>query len=99
MGSPPKPVDSSSSVGGSRCTRAGPCAKAPDPRVRSDAPARVPLRWGIEHSLAVLPKSATEARIKENAAIFDFTLDPDAKASVDACEEGLVTGWDPHDQT
>jgi methylglyoxal/glyoxal reductase len=61
-------------------------------------PAQVLLRWGIEHGLVVLPKSTREARIKENAAIFDFTLDPDAMATLDACEEGLVTGWDPRDQ-
>lgn len=47
----------------------------------------------------MLPKSTKEARIKESAASFDFTLDPDAKATVDAREEGLVTGWDSHDQT
>jgi 2,5-diketo-D-gluconate reductase A len=46
----------------------------------------------------VLPKSSREARIKENAAVFDFTLDAAAMKALDGCEEGLATGWDPRDQ-
>jgi diketogulonate reductase-like aldo/keto reductase len=61
-------------------------------------PAQVMLRWGVQHGLVVLPKSTHEARIRENAAIFDFELDPQAMAQLDALEEGLATGWDPRDQ-
>jgi diketogulonate reductase-like aldo/keto reductase len=56
------------------------------------------LRWGIQRGLVVLPKSTHEARIRENAAIFDFTLDPAAMAALEGCEESLVTGWDPRRQ-
>jgi diketogulonate reductase-like aldo/keto reductase len=66
-------------------------------RVRR-SPAQVLLRWAIQHGLVVLPKSTHEARIRENAAIFDFALDAEAMAALDACEEGLVTGWDPRQQ-
>jgi diketogulonate reductase-like aldo/keto reductase len=62
------------------------------------SPAQVLLRWAIQHGLVVLPKSTHEARIRENAALFDFTLDAEAMAALDACEEGLVTGWDPRQQ-
>src|SRR5205085_9338444 len=39
------------------------------------SPAQVMLRWGIQHGLVVLPKSSKPARIRENAALFDFVLD------------------------
>lgn len=59
------------------------------------SPAQVLLRWGLQHDLVVLPKSTTPARIAENAALFDFSLDAHAMERLDALEEGLVTGWDP----
>ena len=61
-------------------------------------PAQVLLRWGVQHGMVVLPKSTRESRIRENAALFDFTLDADAMAVLDGCEEGLATGWDPRAQ-
>ncbi|WP_394845984.1 aldo/keto reductase [Pendulispora brunnea] len=61
-------------------------------------PAQVLLRWGLQHDLVVLPKSADPGRQKENAAIFDFALDADAMSSLDALEEGQATGWDPRTQ-
>jgi diketogulonate reductase-like aldo/keto reductase len=61
-------------------------------------PAQVLLRWGIQHGLVVLPKSTREARIRENGAIFDFSLDAAAMAALDGCEQSLVTGWDPRRQ-
>lgn len=75
-----------------------------DPVVRSVAgavgrtPAQVLLRWGIEHRLVTLPKSTHEARIAENAAIFDFRLDERAMEQLDALDEGHATGWDPRRQ-
>ena len=63
------------------------------------SPAQVLLRWGIQHKFVVLPKSTKAARIAENGALFDFSLDAAAMAKLDALEEGLVTGWDPADQT
>jgi len=62
------------------------------------SPAQVLLRWGIQQGMVVLPKSTRETRIRENAALFDFTLDADAMAMLDGCEEGLATGWDPRSQ-
>lgn len=60
--------------------------------------AQVLLRWGIQHGMVVLPKSVSEARIAENAKVFDFTLDADAMQQLDALEEGAPTGWDPRTQ-
>jgi diketogulonate reductase-like aldo/keto reductase len=58
-------------------------------------PAQVILRWGIQHGHVILPKSVTRARIEENAALFDFTLDAAQLAKLDTLDEGLATGWDP----
>ena len=60
--------------------------------------AQVLLRWGLQQGMVVLPKSTNPARIAENGALFDFTLDDRAMNDLDALEEGLVTGWDPADQ-
>lgn len=62
------------------------------------SPAQVLIRWAIQHDMVVLPKSSREARIQENAAVFDFTLDAAAMKALDDCEEGLATGWDPRTQ-
>jgi diketogulonate reductase-like aldo/keto reductase len=75
--------------------------KLSDPTVSSVAarvrrtPAQVLLRWGLQHGFVVLPKSVHEARIRENAALFDFELAPSDLATLDGLEAGLVTGWDP----
>jgi diketogulonate reductase-like aldo/keto reductase len=60
--------------------------------------AQVLLRWSVQHGNVVLPKSTRPARIAENAQIFDFQLDEQAMAALDALDEGLVTGWDPAQQ-
>lgn len=60
--------------------------------------AQVLLRWGVQHGFAVLPKSVREARIAENASIWDFTLSADQLARLDGLEENLATGWDPAEQ-
>jgi diketogulonate reductase-like aldo/keto reductase len=61
--------------------------------------AQVLLRWGLQQGMVVLPKSAKPARIAENGAVFDFALDERAMKELDGLEEGLVTGWDPAEQT
>jgi diketogulonate reductase-like aldo/keto reductase len=61
-------------------------------------PAQVLLRWCLQHDLVVLPKSTRPERIRENAAIFDFSLGPEELARLDALDEGLATGWDPRGQ-
>lgn len=60
--------------------------------------AQVLLRWGLQSGLVVLPKSTRPERLAENLAVFDFILAPEHMATLDALEEGLVTGWDPRRQ-
>ncbi|XP_011641646.1 1,5-anhydro-D-fructose reductase-like isoform X1 [Pogonomyrmex barbatus] len=40
-------------------------------------PAQIALRYVYQHGVAVIPKSVTKSRIKENMEIFDFTLTSD----------------------
>jgi diketogulonate reductase-like aldo/keto reductase len=61
-------------------------------------PAQVILRWGIEHDVVTLPKSTREARIRENADLYGFSLDADAMTELDALEEGAAVAWDPRTQ-
>jgi diketogulonate reductase-like aldo/keto reductase len=62
------------------------------------SPAQVLLRWGVQHGFVVLPKSTREERIRENAALFDWTLGAGDMTKLDGLEEGLTTGWDPASQ-
>lgn len=58
-------------------------------------PAQIVLRWHIELGNVVIPKSVTPSRIKENAAICDFTLDEEDMAAIGRLERGERTGPDP----
>ena len=46
-------------------------------------PARVVLRWHVQHGIVVIPKSATPERIATNAAIGGFQLTGDEMAAID----------------
>jgi 2,5-diketo-D-gluconate reductase A len=50
-------------------------------------PAQVLLRWGMQHGLIVVAKSAHRARIQENAQIFDFALSAKDMAELDALDQ------------
>jgi 2,5-diketo-D-gluconate reductase A len=45
------------------------------------------LRWCVQRSLVVIPKSTHRDRIEENAQIFDFTLSHEEMAALDALDE------------
>ncbi|VDM64800.1 unnamed protein product [Angiostrongylus costaricensis] len=52
-------------------------------------PAQVVLRWAVQQNVIVIPKSTSEMRIKENAALFDFKLTEAQMKEID----GLDRGW------
>jgi 2,5-diketo-D-gluconate reductase A len=58
-------------------------------------PAQVVLRWHVQRGDIVFPKSVTPSRMEENFALFDFTLDEDAMARIDALDRDERTGPDP----
>ncbi|MEU4570675.1 aldo/keto reductase [Micromonospora sp. NPDC023956] len=62
-------------------------------------PAQVVLRWHIQRGDVVFPKSVTPARIAENFAIFDFTLDDDDLARISALDRGEAGRQGAHPDT
>ncbi len=66
-------------------------------REHGRTPAQVLVRWGIEHEVVPIPKSARPERIRENADVFGFALDAEELAALDALDEGYRAAWDPTD--
>ncbi|MGC7095486.1 aldo/keto reductase [Amycolatopsis lurida] len=72
-----------------------------DPVVRELAgkhdrtPAQVVLRWHLQLGNVVIPKSVTPARIRENLAVFDFTLAEEDLNALATLDRGHRTGPDP----
>ncbi len=51
-------------------------------------PAQVVLRWHLQRSDVIFPKSVHAARMEENLKLFDFELGPDDLAALDALDRG-----------
>lgn len=47
-------------------------------------PAQICLRWGLQHGLVPLVKSANPVRMRENLEVYDFTLSVEDMAKIDA---------------
>lgn len=58
-------------------------------------PARVMLRWGLQHARSVIPKSTKPARIAENINVFDFDLSTDEMTAIEAWNTGRRGGPEP----
>ncbi|MCK0519601.1 aldo/keto reductase [Williamsia sp. DF01-3] len=65
----------------------------------SNSPAQVVLRWHIQRGDIIFPKSVTPKRVQENFALFDFELDSDAVAKIDALDKGEDGRVGPHPDT
>lgn len=57
--------------------------------------AQIILRWHVQNDIIVIPKSVQEARIKSNAAIFDFELATEDLAMIDQLDNGTRVGPNP----
>ncbi|TYA12153.1 aldo/keto reductase [Paenibacillus faecis] len=57
--------------------------------------AQVILRWDLQHGVITIPKSTKEARIIENASIYDFSLSEEDMNRIDALNENRRVGPDP----
>jgi diketogulonate reductase-like aldo/keto reductase len=57
--------------------------------------AQVILRWHVQLGNVAIPKSATPARIQENANVFDFELSAAEMDAIRGLDRGERTGFDP----
>ncbi len=68
-----------------------------DPRVLALAakhdrtPAQVLIRWELQHSLVLIPKSGKKEHIIENSRVFDFALSSEEMKLLDSFNEDLRT--------
>ncbi|MDQ4138851.1 MAG: aldo/keto reductase, partial [Actinomycetota bacterium] len=56
--------------------------------------AQVTIRWHLQLGAVVIPKSSSLERVRGNFDVFDFELDADDLAAIDALDDGYRTG--PH---
>jgi methylglyoxal/glyoxal reductase len=74
-----------------------------DPRLQALAkkyektPAQIILRWAIQHGVSTIPKSANQARLKENFGVFDFEISAEDLRTMDGFNENLRVVDDPMD--
>lgn len=59
------------------------------------SPAQVMLRWHLQEGRSAIPKSVNPGRIAENLDVFDFALDGEELARIDALDTGVRSGPDP----
>jgi 2,5-diketo-D-gluconate reductase A len=57
------------------------------------------LRWHLQQGRQPIPKSVTPSRIAENFDIFDFELNTDHLAAIDALDTGVRGGPEPEQIT
>ncbi len=62
-------------------------------------PAQVVLRWHLQRGDIVFPKSSSPARMKENAVLFDFTLDGQTMADISGLDRGVDGRLGPDPET
>lgn len=58
-------------------------------------PAKVLIRWSVQHGAVPTPKSSNRERIIENADVFDFNISTADMDKLDSFNEDLHVGWDP----
>ncbi len=56
---------------------------------------QVVLRWILQKGIITIPKSVHPERIRENAAVFDFSLSEEEIACIDALDRGQHLGPTP----
>lgn len=61
--------------------------------------AQILLRWGIQKGYAVLPKSATAERIRQNIDLFGFEIDDEDMAAITTMDRGEGVAWSSGDPT
>ena len=59
------------------------------------SPAQILIRWGLQHKIIQIPKSAKENHIADNIDVFDFTLDDNDMKELDNLNEDYRVNRDP----
>ncbi len=59
-------------------------------------PAQILIRWGLQHEIIEIPKSGNKQHLRENAEVFDFTLDLEEMSQLDELNENYRLVDDPH---
>lgn len=55
--------------------------------------AQVELRWELQQGFVVIPKSTHVQRLRENMAVFDFTLTPDEMEAIAELDQEVHSIW------
>lgn len=53
------------------------------------------IRWGLQHNVIQIPKSANQNHLKSNFDVFDFTISDDDMQKLDSLNEDYRIGTDP----
>ena len=59
--------------------------------------AQVVLRWLLQRGIVCIPKSVKKERMEENFNVFDFQLDAEDVAKIEAMDTGMSCFFDHHD--
>ena len=60
--------------------------------------AQVIIRWHVQRGFAVVPKSVSKHRMKDNADVYDFEISDDDMAKISGLNKNYRTGVDPNDR-
>lgn len=64
-------------------------------KCHSKSPSQVLLRWAVENSLSIIPKTSQIDRLHENANIFDFSLTENEMQQLNDLDRDCHYCWDP----
>lgn len=62
-------------------------------KAKGKSPAQIELRWELQQGLVVIPKSTHVTRMRENADLFDFSLDADEMEEIAMLDEEKHSIW------
>jgi len=54
------------------------------------------LRWSLQRGVAVIPKSATPERMRENLGVYDFALSAEDMETLGKLDQQRALIWAPY---
>jgi diketogulonate reductase-like aldo/keto reductase len=63
-------------------------------RVHGKSAAQTALRWLVQKGISVIPKASSEAHLRANMDIFDWSLTDEEMARIDALPQTRLLDWD-----